>query len=182
MKTPIIKPLNGSDAETFKNALKKSKISKKAIEKASTQIKISYDKFIRNEYLEELGLSITQYGNNYIENDDKRKKQWDKEKEKYGFDSRETWNLDVTFIEWMYSHFCMFKEVCNMDLSINLITYKGTVYTFEDAIDFIIESTALYLLVYAKDGIDYNEDAEFAKEQVREAIHLLADTFSIFWW
>ena len=51
------------------------------------------------KYLDDLGLKIEEYGTNFISDDDSRKENWAIEREEYGFDGRETWNLDKIFIE-----------------------------------------------------------------------------------
>ena len=54
------------------------------------------------KYLDDLGIPINEYGTNFMSNDDPREKGWSKERKEYGFDNRETWNLDRIFIEWIY--------------------------------------------------------------------------------
>lgn len=39
-----------------------------------------------------------------------------KQRKKYGFDERETWELGYTLITWLYSHLMMYKDVSICDL------------------------------------------------------------------
>ena len=55
------------------------------------------------KYLDEIGLNIKDYGTNFTEPGDKREARWAKEREECGFDDRETWNLDISFVEWIYT-------------------------------------------------------------------------------
>ena len=69
--------------------------------------------FTHCKYFDELG--IKDYFTNWFESDDRVEK-WRKEREEYGFDSRETWNIRSILIDWIYSRFRRYKEVCNCDL------------------------------------------------------------------
>lgn len=51
-----------------------------------------------NRYLNEIGYDP------YWENPEEDSPKLQKEREFYGFDQRETWNLDETFAAWAYSH------------------------------------------------------------------------------
>ena len=42
---------------------------------------------------------------------------WRQERNVYGFDSRETWSMDVTFVCWLYERLKMFVEICNIDFT-----------------------------------------------------------------
>ena len=49
------------------------------------------------------------YGNCLDHTYDKRQGRWKKERKKYGFDERQTWNLNTTMIELLYERVMMFK-------------------------------------------------------------------------
>jgi hypothetical protein len=63
----------------------------------------------KNKYLEDIGLQREEYGTNFVW-EVKHAAQWRKERRQYGFDSRETWNLDRTFVEWLYARLMMYLE------------------------------------------------------------------------
>ena len=80
----------------------------------------------KNKYLDDLGISKDKYGINWADyEDDDRQVQWSKEREEYGFDTRETWNLDHLLIEWLYSHLMMYKEKASK--TINFTCHKFSI-------------------------------------------------------
>lgn len=42
---------------------------------------------------------------------------WQQERNVCGFDSRETWSMDITFVCWLYERLKMFVEICNIDFT-----------------------------------------------------------------
>ena len=102
----------------------------------------------RNKYLEDLGLRPEDYGVNFSPKNDKRRKKWAKQKDKYGFDERETWSLDHYFAEWLYSHLKMYlKEAGKVtDLeSEEKYDIDGKKYNQRQAIERILELLEFYL-------------------------------------
>ena len=91
------------------------------------------------KYLEDLGLETTDYGTNFIGESDKRDLQWAKQRELYGFDERETWNLHRIFIEWIYTRVLMYKEFSCVKLNYYKIRYKDKEITQGEAMDKILE-------------------------------------------
>lgn len=47
---------------------------------------------------------------NTTEIDETRQDEFNQQRQEYGFDERETWDLDITTILWLYSHLKRFKE------------------------------------------------------------------------
>ena len=82
--------------------------------------------YIRNKYLEDLGLEIEDYGTNFCNNSDNRWNTWEEQREKYGFDERETWCLEQQFYEWLYSRLSMYLEVNCVDLDFHKFEYIPT--------------------------------------------------------
>lgn len=101
----------------------------------------------RNKYLDDLGLKINEYGTNFTVKNDNRESKWKEERKLYGFDSRETWNLNDTFIEWLYSRLMMYKEQASniIDMSFYTYDFNGKTYDLGEAIDYIIENCKVYL-------------------------------------
>lgn len=91
------------------------------------------------KYLDDLGLKIEEYGTNFMSVDDPREEKWAKEREEYGFDNRETWNLDRIFIEWIYTRVKMYKEYSIVDTSFYKVPYKEKEITQGEAMDKILE-------------------------------------------
>ena len=86
---------------------------------------------MKNKYLEELGLKKGEYGSDYSEISHKQKKKFKKQRKKYGFDERETWNINTILIEWLYSHLMMYTEKGGkvVDLEYHTFEFKGKTYT-----------------------------------------------------
>ena len=98
------------------------------------------------KYLDDLGLKVADYGTNFCDNTDKRWSKWMEEREVYGFDSRETWNIDRLLIEWIYTHFKMFKERANIELDYHKVKFNDEEITQEQAIDIILAECERFIL------------------------------------
>lgn len=101
---------------------------------------------VRCKYLDELNIPTTEYGTNFCDNTDKRWGKWMEEREIYGFDSRETWNIDQLLIEWIYTHFKMFKERANIELDYHKVKFNDEEITQEQAIDIILAECERFIL------------------------------------
>ena len=75
---------------------------------------------IRNKYLDDLGIKRERYGSNFIKDN---KLQRFIERRKYGFDYRETVNMDLIFAEWLYSRLTMLIEQTMDDLTCNTVDF-----------------------------------------------------------
>lgn len=133
-----------------------------------------------NKYLEDLGIPLKDVGTNFSDVNDKRKKEWAREQEIYGFDERETWSLDRHFIEWLYSHLKMYLERANdvIDLEFYKFKFENKEYTQKEAILFIIDACENFLLIKS----EYNEEYTDVLKDVQRAIKLFADIFPAMWW
>lgn len=128
----------------------------------------------RCKYLDDLGLKVNQYGTNFTSNNDSRKKIWSKERKEYGFDSRETWNLDRIFVEWIYTRLMMYKECANIDMNYHKVLYKDEEMTQEQIINRILEISKEALLSYP--------DEELWYENIKEICDLWKEILPFMWW
>ena len=136
---------------------------------------------MKNKYLEELGLKKGGYGLYDPEKNDKRKKKWKKQRKKFGFDERETWNLNNTMVEWLYSHLMMYTEIGGktVDLNYHTFDFNGRMFSELEAIEFIKEKCRRYLTFeLTDDDMTYDE----INAEMTEALHLLAEIFPALWW
>lgn len=144
----------------------------------------------RNKYLDDLGIEIDKYGVNFTSDKDERNEIWNKQREEYGFDSRECWNLDDIFIQWLYSHLMMYLE--NVTGIINLEYHKfdfdGKEYTQKEAIEFILcrlknnltyRNTVEYRNADALKRIEIEENSD---NGVYDAIRMWAEIYGSCWW
>lgn len=126
------------------------------------------------KYLDDLGLKITEYGTNFMPDEDPREESWEKEREEYGFDNRETWNLDRIFIEWIYTRVMMYKEYSIVDTSFYKIQHNGETITHGEAMDKILDLAKQILL----DTDNY----ELWYENSREICDLWKEILPLMWW
>jgi len=120
-----------------------------------------------------------------------------KEREDYGFDSRETWSLDTTFAFWLYEHIRMYEdrasEIINFKAEgsprFDVTLWDGTPakLTQKEAMDVIKE----YITAFAVDGGalwlmgDPDFALQFEKDQrtkLQAAAHIWAEILPTMWW
>lgn len=130
------------------------------------------------KYLDDIGLKINEYGTNFMPDDDHRADSWNKDRYEYGFDVRETWNLDITFIEWIYTRLMMYKERTCVDLNVHKISYKKDgikiKLTQAEAIDRILE---LAKEILVNRSVDNN-----VKENKKEICKIWTKLICLMWW
>lgn len=126
------------------------------------------------KYLDELGIDIEDYGTNFVADDDSRAKEWEKERKEYGFDNRETWNLNITFIEWIYTRIMLYKEQSCVDTSYYRIPYKDKLITQEEAMD--------QVLSLSKEILIDTDDDELYYKNAREICDLWKELLPYMWW
>ena len=134
------------------------------------------------KYLDDLGIPMYKYGTNFMPDDDPRAQKWSEERKEYGFDSREVWNLDVTFIEWIYTRVMMYKERSIVDTSFHKIPYKDSEITHGEAIDKILE-LAKEILQPKPDDYEFKIDTEnMIYNNSREICDLWKEVLPCMWW
>ena len=106
--------------------------------------------------------------------DEVRNQKWRKEVEEYGFDERETWNLDFTFFCWLYERLRKYKEVSFADLTRKIVKVNNEEKNLDEWLDIMINNAeALILLdMYSEENIKL---AEFTIEIFKQTIFYL-------WW
>ena len=106
--------------------------------------------------------------------DEIRNQKWEKEREQYGFDERETWNLDFTFFCWLYERLKRYEEVSPVDLNCKNVKVNDEEKNLGEWIDVMINNAeALILLdMCSEENIKL---AEFTIEIFKQTIFYL-------WW
>lgn len=133
----------------------------------------------KNKFLSDLGIPIERYGTNFTSKKDKRKKKWKKERKKYGFDSRETWNLQTITVEWIYSRLKMYDKVNCVDTTYHKFIWNEKEITLQDAINLIIESAKEYLLVEVTDDL---QESSQKLEEFCNLMPLFGMILPYLWW
>lgn len=148
-----------------------------------------------HKYLNAIGISSKDPGifnTEWKENDKQRRKRFKKQRKKYGFDERETWQMDFTLATWIYEHFIWYKKHSIVDLTFhtfeipqwdketntfsetNLITVHQ-----KDAIDIVLKNIRYYLK-YA-DSIDLDK-ADKAYKKFEYAFRIMGVLMPSMWW
>ena len=88
------------------------------------------------------------------------REEWDKEKfeeerKKYGIASYETWNLDITFFEFLYISFKMYDEFNCIDTYYHEFIIDDEKWDMQKAINYIIEISKEYLIKRKECFIQY---------------------------
>lgn len=127
---------------------------------------------MKRKYLDDLGI-IFPYS--HLKEDDPRDAGWQEEKEEYGFDERETWNLDFFIAALLYERLMMYKEFAGIDLDFHKRPYKDEILTQRQAIDRMIDGFKSNII----QGKPYDE---LRYKKIDEAYDLLSIWHSALWW
>ena len=104
------------------------------------------------------------------------KKKWKKQREKYGFDQRETYSMDTTFYCWLLEHLMMYKDVNDVNLDECQIQYNDQELTLSECIDRMIEGCRIALT-----NREYGYYSDL-KAKVDDVIKIWAVTIHAIWW
>ena len=104
---------------------------------------------------------------------------FEKEREIYGFDSRETWSLDHVFYMWLYERLKMYKEYAGeiVDLNYHKFDFKEKEYTQLELINMMIERLESY---FKKEDLFVSSEEEY--ESVKEIGEIWALVLPAMWW
>ncbi len=128
------------------------------------------------KYIDDLGIDFEDTPQGWLK-EDKRQEKWKKQREVYGFDERETWNLNNTFKFWLYERLCMFNEINIINTSYHKFEYKGETLSFQDCIDRMLEGLQLELTFP-----DYSDEREQYEEKINDVVPIFALCFDKLWW
>ena len=142
-------------------------------------------KLRRNKYLEKLGIKINSYGINFLKGLP-YEKEYIKYEKKWGVNPAETFDLGKMLIEWLYTHLMEYEKRAKkvVDLNFNHIKcYDGVERTIEECLDTIIPKLRHYIIVNNDVGFYRTlSEMELSQEEVKKALHILADIFYDLWW
>ena len=74
-----------------------------------------------------------------------RDEMWEDQRRIYGFDEREIWSLDATFIYWLYERLRMFDEVNCINTDFHTFDISGETLTQQECIDTMINKCKDYI-------------------------------------
>ena len=104
---------------------------------------------------------------------------FEKEREIYGFDSRETWSLDYVFYMWLYERLKMYIEYAGeiVNLNFHKFIYKEKEYTQLEFINMMIERLESY---FQKEDLFVSSEEEY--EPIKEIGEIWALVLPAMWW
>lgn len=124
-----------------------------------------------HKYLSEIiDLKNTPYG--YSENTGRDKK-WSEEREKFGFDERETWSLDISFFCWLYERLRMFKDIAGIKLDFYEFNINENKMTQIQCIDRMIELCEKIII---------NKDINDMSKERNEILDIWKECINVMWW
>ena len=108
-----------------------------------------------------------------------RDETFEKEREIYGFDNRETWSLDTVFYRWLYERLKMFVEIGGqvVDFNFHKFNFKGKEYTQLELINMMIERLEYY---FKKENLFVSSEEEY--EPIKEIGEIWALVLPAMWW
>ena len=130
------------------------------------------------KYIEDSGIKFEDTPQGMLSND-KREEIWKEQREIYGFDTRETWNLDYTIKLFLYERLCMYNEINCIDTTFHKIEYDGEIVNFQDALDKMIEGLKLDLIL---DEYDKKRKEPDTEKKINDVFPLLAEFIYCLWW
>lgn len=133
----------------------------------------------KNKYLDNIGIRRENYGSNFIKD---RKVQRFIERMRYGFDYRDTVNMELLTAEVLYSRLKMLTDKTMDDLSFNHVEFEGKIYTIEEAFHRIMEACKDFLLS-CQDGSFYlspdeYEEADHIYTEMKVAVRLWSEVMA----
>lgn len=136
-----------------------------------------------HKYIEDLGVKLFNMPYGYCSNNhDKREREWQQERYRYGFDSRETWNMDLTFIVMIYERLMMYNKINNVNTDYETVIYKDKQYTLQQMIDTILDRCKAYILFCDKE-YDYSDEQENEIiKNTSEVFEILSVVWRRLWW
>lgn len=150
-----------------------------------------------HHYLNKIGVKSTDCATfNTYEIDKDRQKRFDQQRSKYGFDERETWNLDVTTAGWIYEHLKYYRKlggsfcdltwhkvdiivVDKLDKEANTYITKLETVTLLDAINIACDYLKYFFKHLDTASLD---DEDRAYQKLKIALHIYADIIPYLWW
>ena len=147
-----------------------------------------------NKYLQNIGIPKHEIGLNNYTMREHLKLLHIRERYLYGMDSRETYDLSRTYMEWLYTRLSMYKYQAGkyIDLSYHKFKYEGTEYTFEELIDKILDLCKVYFEHIRYNSVEilnssWKPDISSQKEEagykaMQEAAQIFALILPALWW
>ena len=124
---------------------------------------------MKSEYLREINCECP-----FPKPGDERIEQFEEEIKQYGFASYETWNLDITFVEFIYIMFKMYDDWNRVDTHFHHFMIDGEEWDQQKCIDYIIEESKKCLISYRDN---------YVNTKIPEKLYnVLKEIIPVMWW
>ena len=128
---------------------------------------------MRRKYLEDIGY----YSDLDNLDPESHNSKWEKQRQTYGFDVRDTWNLDKTMLALLYERLQMYNQVNNIDTECHSIEFGGEKLTMQQVLDKMLANGEKVLTEE-----DYFVDFAQVDDAEKEFWQLWAISHKLFWW
>lgn len=139
---------------------------------------------LKNKYLDKLGIPENVYGTNWdiVSSPEMTESgfDWQKQQEECGgHDSRELFNFDTTFIEYLYTMLNMYLDDAQgvIDLTWKKFEFNNKEYTQLEAINYILDVLAKAIKTRISENF---EDPDY--DELEKAIALFGKILPCMWW
>lgn len=108
-------------------------------------------------YLDEINANFWRNTNKYIpkKRAKERAAKWKEERKKYGFDNRDTWNVDVTMVALLYERLRMYVDTAPVDLTLHKFQWDEEEINQEEFLSRLIQLCEDFL---KDDDVDYDHN------------------------
>lgn len=129
-------------------------------------------------YLEELESADNAFPYSIINPNDERSESWEEERQIYGFDNTETWDLRSSFYAWLYEHLRMYIDTSSeiVNLEFHTFEWHGRKYTQLELINMILERIGFFFCE------EYDDFEKSHLDYVSEVEELWALVLPAMWW
>ena len=133
----------------------------------------------KRKYIDELGVKFEDTPQGWhLNEDDYRIPLWEKQRQEWGFDERETWCLNYSFDLWLYERLRVYDKINIVDTHSPLheFDFEGEKLNFQDCIDRMLEGLKISITT---DEFDMTPE-ELKKS--RDVVKIFALCFEALWW
>lgn len=135
---------------------------------------------INRKYLEDIDINFEDTPNGFAKYDE-RYLHWEEQRKIYGFDERDTWNLEYTIDLLLYERLCMYKEYAMkfLDLDFHKITMEDTEINILECLTRMIEGLMLKITL---DDLDEKRNEPKNKKLIDDVYVIYNKCKRFLWW
>ncbi len=149
------------------------------MEDMSKEINTKDNSNINRTFIDELGIKFEDTPQGWCSTSEEacsREEMWQRQRDEWGFDERETWSLDYTFKLWLYERLKVYNEINTVDTTYNKFKFNGELITLQDCLDRMINGLEKVL--------KYREDTSHGpgKDTMDDVLNIFTLCFGGLWW